>query len=196
LAMATADMVCDKSASGRQTCSTFMGVNWLPRRRSPLSADKWSIAMTMNKYLTLSLLAAGLSVSAAGLAATDDASTPNNKSQELFKTLDANEDGQLTAAEMAKLPALMRQRRFERLDANGDGKIDQEEFQARLIKRAERRFARLDKDGDGTLSADELTPGKRYHAHKSRKRSAHHGKHYRSHKRMSQRYGHTRKHGT
>lgn len=150
--------------------------------------------MKMNKYLTLSLVAAGLSVSAAGVATASDTSTQSKKSEALFKTLDADQDGQLTAAEMAKLPELMRQRRFDRLDSNGDGKIDQDEYAAHFIKRAERRLARLDKNGDGTLSADELTRSKRQHGHNSRS-SARHGKHHRGRKPMSHRHGHSAKRG-
>lgn len=47
---------------------------------------------------------------------------------------------------------------FKRLDTNSDGKLSAEEFQGRSSKNAEKkasRFKRLDKDGDGFVSKEE-----------------------------------------
>lgn len=112
--------------------------------------------MKMNKYLTLSLLVAGLSVSAAGFAANTD--TPNHgpDSQAVFKKLDANGDGKLTAAEMTQLPQVVKRQRLDQIDTNHDGKIEKSEFEAQATARADRMFAKMDANGDGSISADEM----------------------------------------
>jgi len=134
--------------------------------------------MQLNKYLTLSLLAAGLSVTTAGLAVDNDATTKESKSQALFEKLDADGDGKLTAAELAQMPQIMRQRHFDRIDADGNGEIDQEEYRAWLTQRAERRFKRLDKNDDGMLSVDELSPTGHHRGGKHHARQHHHkGRH-------------------
>lgn len=152
--------------------------------------------MKMNKYLALSLVAAGLSVASAGMAADNDTANKNSKRDALFNTLDSNQDGQLTAAEMAKLPEIMRQRRFDRLDSNGDGNIDAQEYAAPMLKRVQRRFERLDANGDGMLSADELTQRQhRRGRNKARSHRASHGKQqrrWRGHNRRGQRSHHRR----
>lgn len=110
----------------------------------------------MKKYLTLSLIAAGLSVSAAGFAANTDAPKHGPDSQAVFKKLDANGDGKLTAAEMTKLPQVMKQQMLDKIDSNHDGKIEKSEFEAQAKARADRMFAKMDKNGDGSISADEM----------------------------------------
>jgi len=128
--------------------------------------------MKMNKYLTLPLIAAGLSVSVAGIAASNDSSSHQERSQALFKKLDTNNDGKLSAAEMTKLPDAMRQQRFDRLDTNGDGKIDKDEYEASFTKRADRMFQHLDKNGDGSVSADEMkTAAQHWHDKKGKSES-------------------------
>lgn len=117
----------------------------------------------MNKYLTLSLIAAGLSVSAAGFAADSHASHHESDSQAVFQTLDTNADGKLSAAEMTRLPEVMEQQRFDRMDSNHDGKIEKSEFEARAKARADRLFARMDSNGDGSISAAELKPAMGHH---------------------------------
>ncbi len=102
--------------------------------------------------------------------------------EEIFGTLDLNEDGRLQESE---LPEGMAQH-FERLDADSDGSItleeleqgrpDPEEMKARFQERfkamdknedgmiqkdeaegpMERHFDRMDSNGDGTIDADEL----------------------------------------
>ena len=113
--------------------------------------------MKMNKYLTLSLLAAGLSVSAAGFAGTDNGATDHKSdSQAVFKKLDANGDGKLSAAEMTRLPDVMKQQMLDKIDTNHDGKIEKSEFEAQAKARADRLFAKMDTNGDGSISADEM----------------------------------------
>ncbi|KEZ78094.1 EF-hand domain-containing protein [Salinisphaera hydrothermalis] len=110
----------------------------------------------MNKYLTLSLIAAGLSVSAAGFAADNNAPGPDRDSQAVFKKLDTNGDGKLSAAEMTRLPEVMTQQRLDKMDTNHDGKIEKSEFEAHAKARADRMFARLDTNHDGSISIDEM----------------------------------------
>ncbi|MGB7756597.1 MAG: EF-hand domain-containing protein [Salinisphaera sp.] len=117
--------------------------------------------MKMNKYLTLSLLAAGLSVSAAGFAADNAAPKHGPGSQAVFNKLDANGDGKLTAAEMTRLPQVIKQQMLDKVDTNHNGKIEKSEFEARAKARADRLFAKLDRNGDGSISADEMkSPGR------------------------------------
>lgn len=119
--------------------------------------------MKLNNYLSLSLIAAGLSVSAAGFAASSNDQDRHADSQAVFKKLDTNGDDKLTAAEMTKLPNVMQQRMLAKVDTNQDGKIDKSEFEARAKQRADRMFAKLDKNGDGSLSADEMKPPMGHH---------------------------------
>lgn len=148
--------------------------------------------MTRRKPWTLAIVAAGLAVSASGFAAGNN-TTHTTKSQALFKQLDANHDGKLTAAEMAKLPAIMRNKRLARIDTNGNGKVSKNEYLAWQKKRAERRFARLDSDHDGVLTADELSAHSGHHKTKSKAKQASAKKH--SHKRRHHaRRGHHRWH--
>ena len=73
-----------------------------------------------------------------------------------FAELDADGDGQITAADIEARRAA----RLAEIDANGDGGIDVDEFTAHAAARASARasemFARLDADGDGVLSADAI----------------------------------------
>lgn len=146
----------------------------------------------INKYLILSLAVAGLSFSAAGIAADSHASTPGQKSQMLFKVLDTNHDGQLTSAELAKLPDLIRKHRFDRLDSNGDGKIEKKEYLAWAEKRAERRFSHLDENDDGALTISEMNLQRYPHHRKGEasghKNKAHHA--WRHHRCMHHRHQH------
>ncbi|AWN14816.1 EF-hand domain-containing protein [Salinisphaera sp. LB1] len=112
----------------------------------------------MKKYLTLSLLVAGLSVSAAGFAADNGAADHDPDSQAIFKKLDTNGDGRLTAAEMTRLREVIKQQMFDKLDTNHDGKIEKSEFEAQAKARADHLFAKLDANGDGVISADEMKP--------------------------------------
>lgn len=118
--------------------------------------------MKTNKFMTLSLVAAGLSMSAMGFTAHAASATGKPDSQALFKKLDTDNDGQLTAAEMTKLPEIIRQQRFDRMDANHDGKIDKSEFEALARQRADRMFDKMDKNSDGVITADELKPAPRH----------------------------------
>ncbi len=71
----------------------------------------------------------------------------------MFRLLDADGDGRITAAEVAAARAA----RFAAADSDGDGRLDPAEFEAmRRAMRAERAFARHDGDGDGFLTEAEL----------------------------------------
>jgi Ca2+-binding EF-hand superfamily protein len=117
---------------------------------------------------------------------TQPGETPSN---ELFKKLDVNRDGVLTASEIPK----EQQKAFERLlrigDTNKDGRLSREEFDAAMPKtekpvadinatpgvnpgargakaKADPKqvFARLDKNKDGKLTSDEVADHKRIKA--------------------------------
>ncbi|MEM1072947.1 MAG: calcium-binding protein [Pseudomonadota bacterium] len=78
-----------------------------------------------------------------------------------FEELDANNDGQVTRAEIDT----HRADRIARADTDGDGSVSLEELQRRADERskarAERLMERLDTDKNGVLSSDELTGGDR-----------------------------------
>jgi Ca2+-binding EF-hand superfamily protein len=85
----------------------------------------------------------------------------------MFQRIDADGDGQATAAEIAAARAVQ----FGRMDRNGDGGIDAEEIAAARARLARVAAAadsglggladRRDADGDGVLSRQEFTaPGK------------------------------------
>ncbi|MCL3882158.1 EF-hand domain-containing protein [Marivita sp. GX14005] len=76
---------------------------------------------------------------------------------EMFREMDANADGSVSAEEFAA-----RKTFFDRADTDGDGRLTRGEIvsaaQARAENRADRMIARMDADGDGALSADEIGP--------------------------------------
>jgi Ca2+-binding EF-hand superfamily protein len=74
---------------------------------------------------------------------------------QIFQRLDADGDGQISAAEAAaaKDPA-----KIMAADANGDGFVTKDELRTHHQAQV---FARLDKDGDGTLSGGELRRARR-----------------------------------
>ena len=81
----------------------------------------------------------------------------------LFKRLDANNDGRLSADEFAKLPdarrAQMREHMFRMLDKDGNGSLSREEFPPFVA-----RLKALDKNGNGVVTRDELPRhGRRSH---------------------------------
>lgn len=121
----------------------------------------------MKSYFLLPLIAAGLSVSAAGMAAGNNAPNPQADSQAVFNQLDNNGDDKLTAAEMSTLPDVMKQQWLDRIDTNQDGKIQNSEFEARAVAKAKARadhmFAKMDTNGDGAISADEMRPPMGHH---------------------------------
>ena len=81
---------------------------------------------------------------------------------ELFKAMDQDGNGSLSAAEFADRQdvrrSLMQQHAFTRLDANSDGVLDRDEFPPR-------RLAGLDTNGDGEISREEMRS--RYHDKRS-----------------------------
>jgi Ca2+-binding EF-hand superfamily protein len=86
--------------------------------------------------------------------------------EEIFRRLDQDGDGYLSADELANARTKMRERRGERtrrfdpeerfkeLDTNGDGVLSAEEF-----TRNNRRFHELDTDQDGVVSLEEFMQG-------------------------------------
>lgn len=96
----------------------------------------------------------------------------------MFKTIDANADGNLDQDELMKAREAFHQKmgkpmpegseaptgkprhRFmQRADANEDGKISSEEFAAA----GDKMFARLDDNGDGKLAKDEMPRRRKHH---------------------------------
>lgn len=79
---------------------------------------------------------------------------PGGRERPEFSDIDANGDGEVTAAEIDAY----RDGRFAEIDTNGDGQVDRAEFLAHASGRAEERagrmFDRLDSDGDGALPRD------------------------------------------
>ncbi len=81
---------------------------------------------------------------------------------EVFKELDTDHNGQLSAEEFSKahevVRTVMAQQMFAKLDKNGDGVLTKDEFPPFVQK-----MAALDTNGDGTVSRDEMKaahPGK------------------------------------
>jgi hypothetical protein len=70
----------------------------------------------------------------------------------MFRVLDADRDGRITAAEIDA----RRKARFAAADADADGRLSMAEFDAmRRAMETERMFARLDADGDGFVTEAE-----------------------------------------
>lgn len=117
-----------------------------------------------------------------------------SRETEQFANVDANNDGQVDAAEMvafqeARRAEQMREREsrrvarmIEHLDADGDGSLSVEEF----TSRPREMFARLDTDGDGQISAEEreaMREARRERfaerGHRRGDRDGHRGRHHR-----------------
>ncbi|MBT4889179.1 MAG: hypothetical protein HON65_06460 [Rhodospirillales bacterium] len=81
----------------------------------------------------------------------------NNHMQQMFETMDANQDGKITAAEMEAT----RNQRFSDADGDGNSMISLDEFEgmwmSHMKPRMVDRFQMHDDDGDGNISADEMT---------------------------------------
>lgn len=95
-----------------------------------------------------------------------------------FKAADANNDGNITRAELvAHLD-----KRFAKLDKDADGKITKEERKEAREARKAARFAKLDTDGNGSLSPEELQAHKGKD-HRAGDNAGQHkaGKHHRRH---------------
>jgi len=82
---------------------------------------------------------------------------------EMFDTLDADGDGNISPAELAA----HREAMFAAADTNGDGVLDKDEIIAhqtammadRMAQRADRMLQRRDVSGDGMLSLEEMGKG-------------------------------------
>ena len=103
------------------------------------------------KKLALSLSAAALAITGAGVAYADHHGGKHNP--------DSDGDGVISAAEHSAHADAM----FARLDANSDGVINAEDRAAHMAARAEKReerranfFAEADANGDGELTAEEM----------------------------------------
>lgn len=127
----------------------------------------------MKKILIIPIAAIGVAAFAASALAKESGGR--------WDRMDANGDGEISAAEMdahkaeflsdadtdgngavskEEMKAFHEARRAEwkakhNPDANGDGVVDRTEF----INAAQERFDRMDKDGDGVLSEDEQRRG-------------------------------------
>lgn len=109
---------------------------------------------------TTLIAALALSAAATPLLAEDGPGPGGGeRGGQFFEMLDADDDGQVTQAEIDT----QRSERFAEVDADGDGAVTKEEFTtraaARATERAEAMFERLDADGDGALSRDTLEAG-------------------------------------
>lgn len=118
-------------------------------------------------------------------ARADDAAPAADEGTSMFATLDANDDGQLTADEVGDDKQRLFQRLVRTADTNGDGQLSQDEFRAGLARkppqggpagaaaarrpgpggpgqrrmdpaRMEERFRQWDANGDNQLSLDEV----------------------------------------
>ncbi|MDP2579374.1 EF-hand domain-containing protein [Shimia thalassica] len=110
------------------------------------------------------VLAAALSVTAAGAWAMDKECGPKGKHGPRhmmnFEEVDANQDGKITQDELDAFAKA----RFDKADTDGDGMLSAEEMQAKatedMKKRAEKRSAKMlehkDANGDGKLSFEEM----------------------------------------
>jgi Ca2+-binding EF-hand superfamily protein len=85
--------------------------------------------------------------------------------QELFATLDANNDMAIVRGEVPESARPAFDRLLKLGDKNGDGKLERDEYRDLLLSARDsatsaqtNRFATLDKDGDGKLSRQEF-PG-------------------------------------
>jgi Ca2+-binding EF-hand superfamily protein len=74
---------------------------------------------------------------------------------DLFKALDTDHNGQLSAAEFSKsletARTLMQTQTFKKLDKNGDGALTRDEFPPYAAK-----MSAMDTNGDGTVTHDEM----------------------------------------
>lgn len=133
----------------------------------------------MSRWL-FALFTAGVVVALPrGLLANDSERAAHPGPEALFKRLDANKDGQVTADEIpARAPDRLKAM-LKRADTNGDEKLTAEEL-GQALRHSSRRlreahsqrpdpkiiFARLDRDNDGQLNFAEFAVGMRqFHQH-------------------------------
>jgi Ca2+-binding EF-hand superfamily protein len=83
--------------------------------------------------------------------------------QELFLSLDANNDQMIARGEVPESARPAFDRLVKLADKNGDGKIEREEYRDMLLRARDSaasgqagRFAAMDKDGDGKVSRQEF----------------------------------------
>lgn len=131
------------------------------------------------RHILVAAIAASVSLPALAIAAPAPAPAPaaqgpkpvtramiQKSRDDAFKKIDANGDGNVTAAELANAEAgavrARLQLEFNRLDTNHDGQLSQTEFLAQaptaaaLTNQATREVAALDKNKDGKVTIDEF----------------------------------------
>jgi Ca2+-binding EF-hand superfamily protein len=80
-----------------------------------------------------------------------------NHMNEVFSTVDADQDGQLTVQEIETA----RTKYFTDMDSNNDSQIELAEFETALLQimrpQLEKRFLKFDENGDGVISEEEIS---------------------------------------
>jgi Ca2+-binding EF-hand superfamily protein len=123
----------------------------------------------MNRTMLAGLSALALTVGASSAARAQDRQPPARPApggDQLFKMMDTDGDGKISATEHAAAAASM----FATMDANGDGKVTAEEMTTAHQKitghapatgemSAAEKIKTIDTNGDGALTADEHAAG-------------------------------------
>lgn len=109
------------------------------------------LTFTAGVALCAIVLASGMAVAKSG----------HDRSPVTFESLDADQNGEISRAEMQA----SRASHLLRADTNGDGQLSLEELEAQGAERAkagaERMMSQLDTNEDGALSQEEMLGGQR-----------------------------------